>query len=102
MLRGLFVSYSKSVDDPDNEFFRLYEVRDALVLHYGGKWPTLRALNISEADWQRFGFLTNEEQLEQSRHRGKHLQGGRPATGEELDEVRKLVRQWIIAFAQTV
>jgi hypothetical protein len=101
-LRALFVSYSKSVDDPDDEFTHLYEVRDALSRHYGGKWPTLRALGISESDWQRFGVLTNVEPLEQSRHRGKHPHSRRPATDEELDEARNLARQWIVAFARTV
>ncbi len=101
-LRGLFVSYSRSVADPDDEFTHLYEIRDALCHHYGGKCPTLSALGINASDWGRFGFLTNEEQLEQSRHRGKHSHGPRPATAEELDEARKLARQWIIAFARTV
>lgn len=100
--RAVFVSYSKAVDDPDDEFTHLYEVRDALSRHYGGKWPTLRALGISESDWNRFGVLTNVEPLEQGRHRGNDPHGRRPETDEELDEVRNLARQWMIAFARTV
>jgi hypothetical protein len=101
-LRALFVSYSKSVDDPDDEFTHLYEVRDALSNHYGNDKNAQGALDISKSDWSRFGVLTNVEPLEQGRHRGNHPHGRRPATDEELDEARKLARQWIIAFARTV
>jgi hypothetical protein len=101
-LRGLFDSYSRSVADPNDEFVHLYEVRDALSRHYGDEQLARHALGISKSEWQRVGFLTNEAQVEQSRHRGKHSHGRRPATDEELDEARKLARQWIIAFARTV
>ncbi len=98
-LRDLLDSYSRSVADPDDEFTHLYEVREALSHHYGGKQPALRALGISKSDWQRFGNLTCHLPLEQGRHRGEHPHGRRPATDVELDEARKLARQWIIAFA---
>ncbi len=101
-LQAIFVSYSKSVDDPDDEFTHLYEVRDALSNHYGNDENARRALGISKSDWSRFGVLTNVEPLEQGRHRGNHPHGRRPATDEELDEARNLARQWIITFARTV
>jgi hypothetical protein len=96
-LRALFVSYSKSVDDPDDEFTHLYEVRDALSNHFGNDENARRALGISKSDWSRFRVLTNVEPLEQGRHRGNHPHGRRAATDEELDEARTLARQWIIA-----
>jgi hypothetical protein len=101
-LRSLFDSYSRSVDDPDDELVHLYEVRDTLSRYYGGEQAARDALGISKTDWQRLGVLANVEPLEQSRHRGKHLQGRRPATEAELDEARQLAREWIISFAQTV
>ena len=101
-LRSLFDSYSRSVDDPDDELVHLYEVRDTLSRHYGGEQAARDALGISKTDWQRLGVLANVEPLEQSRHRGKHLQGRRPATEAELDEARQLAREWIMAFARTV
>lgn len=101
-LQSLFDSYSRSVADPADEFTHLYEIRDALSTYLGGKPRTLRALGISESDWSRFGFLTNAERLEQSRHRGNHPIGRRQATDEELNEARTLARQWIIAFARKV
>jgi hypothetical protein len=102
MLRSLFESYSSAVSDPDDEFTHLYEIRDALSSHYSNEENTCRALGISKRDWSRFGYLTNAADVDQSRHRGKHLQGRRPATNDELDEARDLVRQWIVAFARTL
>jgi hypothetical protein len=102
LLQSLVVSYSKAIDDPDDEFTHLYEVRDALSNHYGSDENARRDLGISKSDWSRFGVLTNVEPLEQGRHRGNHPHGRRQATDEELDETRNLARQWIIAFAQTV
>lgn len=102
ILRGLFDSYSRSIADPDDELVHLYEVRDALSRHYGGEQAARDALAIGKREWQRLGILANVEPLEQSRHRGKHSYGRRPATDAELDEARNLARQWIIAFGQTV
>lgn len=101
-LRGLFDSYSRSIDDPDDELVHLYEVRDALSRHYGGEVAARDALRIGKAEWQRLGFLANVEPLDQSRHRGKHSHGRRPATDAELEEARNLTREWIIAFARTL
>lgn len=101
VLRALLVSYSRSIDDPDDEFTHLYEIRDALTKHFGGEQAARVALGINKTGWQRFGSLTNAQPLEQSRHRGKHSHGRRPATAEELEEARKLSREWILAFAQT-
>ena len=95
-------SYSKAVTDPADEFLHLYEIRDAISDYYGSEHAARQALGISKNQWQRLGHLANVEPLEQSRHRGKHSQGHRPATSQELDEARKLVREWIIAFARTV
>ena len=101
-LRGLVASYSKAVADPADELIHLYEIRDAISHHYGNEHTARQTLGISKSDWQRLGFLANAEPLEQSRHRGKHSHGRRPATEAELDEARRLAREWIIAFARTV
>jgi hypothetical protein len=101
-LRALLFSYSKSIDDPADEFTHLYEIRDALCRHFAGEQAARDALGINKVDWRRFGFLTNVEPLEQGRHRGNHPHGRRPATPEELEEARKLACEWILAFAQTV
>jgi hypothetical protein len=102
LLHGLLESYSRSVSDPGNELVHLYEVRDAIAKHYGGKQHARAALNITDDEWNRLGVLANVEPLEQGRHRGKHVAGRRSANDTELDEARSIVRKWIIAFAREI
>ena len=101
-LRGVLESYSRSVSDPDDEFVHLYEVRDALSVHYGNEGSARAALGISKAEWQTLGLLANVEAIQEGRHRGKHPGGRRRATQAELDEARRIVRRWITAFAQGI
>lgn len=101
-LRSAVASYSRSISDRSNELVHLYEVRDALKKHYGGEDAARVALNITEAEWKRLGVLANVEPLEQGRHRGNHAAGRRSATESELQEARKIVRRWIIAFGRVV
>jgi hypothetical protein len=102
VLRGLLESYSRSVSDPADELVHLYEIRDRLSAHYGGEQAARNALQITKTRWQRLGLLANVEPLVQGRHRGEHCGGQRAATRAELEEARRLVREWIIAFARTV
>jgi hypothetical protein len=102
VLRGLFMSYSRSVSDPSNELIHLYEIRDALSKHYGGEQKACAALNINCAEWKRLGVLANVEPLQQGRHRGKNIGGHRVASREELEQARSIVQNWLTAFAQTL
>lgn len=102
VLHGLFTSYSRAVSDPSNELVHLYEIRDALSQHYGGERKARATLNINHHEWQRLGVLANVEPLQQGRHRGKNIGGHRVASSEELEEARSIVRNWIMAFAQTL
>jgi hypothetical protein len=102
-LRRMLQSYSHSVSDPDSELVRLYEIRDALKVHYGGGSNARDALGITEPEWERLGRLANDPHISQGRHRGgKQLTGTRSATADELQEVRILASNWIIAFARTL
>jgi hypothetical protein len=102
LLRGLLASYRAAVEDPANEFVHLYEVKDALVRHFGTEEAAGIALNIPEKEWRRLRVLANVEPVDQGRHRGQHLAGRRPATVQELDEARKIVRNWIHRFADSL
>lgn len=102
VLHELLISYSRSVSDPNNELVHLYEIRDALLQHYGGEQKAYAALNINRTEWKRLGLLANVEPLEQGRHRGKYIGGHRTASSEELKEARRIVRNWIMAFARTI
>jgi hypothetical protein len=100
-LMALLQSYQAAVDDPANELVHLYEIRDALKKHYNKDDETRRRLGISPKDWRRFGYLANDAPLKEGRHRGKHS-NLRHATAAELDEARKISREWIEAFAKQV
>jgi hypothetical protein len=67
------------VRDPDNEFVHLYEIGDAIAKHLGGQNAAEKMLRIDHHDWSRFGDLTNNQPLQQSRHRGKHPEARRSA-----------------------
>lgn len=99
LLRSLLESYSRAVGDPANELVHLYEVRDALSKYYRGERNARSALEIVAGEWDRLGRLANAEPVDQSRHRGKHTGGPRPATAEELAEARAIVKSWIEKFA---
>jgi hypothetical protein len=102
MLGRLLDSFEKSIADPADEFTHLYEIRDALSERFGGSREAMKALNIPPDEWSRFGKLTNHEPLDQSRHRGQHTGGTRPATPEELKEARDIARRWIEKFRDSL
>ncbi len=102
LLGSLLNSYGAAVQDPANELVYLYEIRDALARHYGGEKEARTQLGIAEQDWNHLGRLANAEPVAQSRHRGRHLTGVRPATEAELQEARVIARHLITAFAKTV
>jgi hypothetical protein len=103
LLRRLFESYSRGVSDPSDEFLHLYEIRDAIQTHFGNSDAARRALGISKGEWNRFGGVANDSDIDQSRHRGKKGPGvGRPASPAELAEAREIAKRWIIAFSETV
>lgn len=101
-LQSMLASFSRAVNDPENELVHLYEIRDALSKHYGSEQIAREALDISKAEWQRIGSLANVEPLEQGRHWGKHPSGRRIASAAELEEARGIVRRWILAFAASL
>jgi hypothetical protein len=102
LLQSLLASYSAAVNDPADELTHLYEIRDALAKHYGSEAKACSQLGISKPDWKRLGDLANAKPIAQSRHRGRHLSGIRPATQAELEEARQVARRLILAFAKTI
>lgn len=97
LLDAMLKSYDAAVNDPENEFVHLYEIRDALD-KYSGNLKTTNFFKISEDDWKRFSKLTNNTPTNQSRHRGTHALHLRNATPEELSEVRKISKRFIKAY----
>ncbi len=98
LLDSLLQSYTKAVHDPNDEFVYLYEIREALSGKFGSEAITRKALDISKAQWSRFGCLCNDEPLRQGRHRGKTGRALRDATDVELTEARDIARAMIEAY----
>lgn len=98
VVNSILRSYSAAVNDPGNELVHLYEVRDALATHFGGKDNALQALKVEADSWSMLGRLANDEPLAQGRHRGKKLGTLRDATKEELQTVREIARSLIEAY----
>jgi hypothetical protein len=101
-LSGMLLSHSRSLKDPANALVHLYEIRDGLKRHYGSESKARKALNISKAEWQRIGLLADVEPLTQGRHRGRHYDAVRPASEQELNEAREIVKRWIFSFARLI
>jgi hypothetical protein len=102
LLRSLLRSYGVAVSDPGDELVHLYEMRDALSSHFGNEESARQALGITKPEWQQLGKLANAEPLREGRHRGRHIQGTRPATHEELEAARTAAKLLVIRFAATV
>jgi hypothetical protein len=98
----LLNSFSAAMSDPADEMVHLYEIRDALKKHYGGETAARQKLQITKRQWQELGEIANDRPVDQSRHRGDHISGRRPATASELDVARRAARRLIEAFANVV
>jgi len=94
----LLNSYKSAMNDPNNEFVHLYEIRDALSKKFGGENKACKALNISGPQWSQLGNLTNNPSLRQGRHRGKNPGTLRNATVEELTEARNIAFFFVEAY----
>ncbi len=99
---ALLRSYSAAVNDPRNELVHLYEIRDALSLHFDGEAAAKKAVGVSSTQWSRVGQLTNNEPVIQGRHRGKQLGILRDATSAELSEARQIARSMIEGYLRYI
>lgn len=99
LVTRLLESYSEAVAHPEDELVHLYEVRDAVADHFGGKDKAMKTLNLSLDEWQALGHLANATPIKEGRHRGRHPEL-RPATSAELENARAAVRSIILAVSE--
>ncbi len=99
VLEAMLESFVSALNDRPGEFVRLYEIRDALVKHFGNELEAKKMLGISSGDWSKFGQLANDEPVLEGPHRGKHPDLLRPATAEERETMQRLAKDWIRKFA---
>lgn len=96
-LSKLLISFKQAIDDRPNMLVHLYEVRDALKDRFGGEPKARGELQISKRDWSDLGKLSNDEPVQEGRHRGLHGEL-RAATEEELDRARSIAQRMIRAY----
>jgi hypothetical protein len=94
LLNKLIASFNQAVEDKENMFLHLYEIREALGEHFGGEKKAIEELGVSSSQWSVFGRITNKEPVRESRHRGKYTEL-RPATEEERDQANAFARTLI-------
>ena len=100
VLAKMLESLATALNEPEGEFVRLYEIRDAIATHFGSDGEAKKRLGIGSGDWSRFGGLANNTPVIEGRHRGEHPNGLRPATAEERETMRRLAKEWIRRFAE--
>ena len=99
-LEAIMQSFNAALNDPDNEFLHLYEIRDALSNRFKDETKVNKKLKISNTEWRKFGELTssNNYPVKQSRHRGNFVGELRDATIEELTEARQIAAAMIKSY----
>jgi len=95
---SLLSSYNMAVEEPDNEFIHLFEIRDALVARFGSKHKAMDMLLINKDDYSKLGELANYEPLRQGRHRGSKAGVLRDATTAERIEARRIANDMILLY----
>lgn len=100
LLTQLVMSYKASIANPENEFLRLYEIRDALGKRFGGEAKVCAALNVSGRGWGRFGTICNDGTISQGRHCGTSGSSAaiRSATSEEFQQVRNFALEMLRGY----
>ena len=91
-------SFSTALNEPDSEFVRLYQIRDALVKRFGSERDAKEALGISTSDWKFFGQMANDEPV----GRSASWEESRPlrnVTTDERARMRAVAEDWIRKFA---
>lgn len=91
-------SYKKSLENDKYTLVHLYEIRDALNIHFKHKKEAIKALNISKDIWGKIGELANSKAVKGSRHEGKY--SGQLAEPSEafIKEARESAKQLIQAY----
>ena len=97
LLQGLIASFRRAVADPADRMTHLYEIRDALSRHFGGKPAVRNVLGLTNAEWSDLGRIADHEPIQESRHRGNHPVL-RQATEDEQTRVFEVARRMIRAY----
>lgn len=87
-------SYHTAMNDRNDLFVHLFEIKDALMTRFAGDDKARRTLKIPTPNWSALGRLSNNEPLKQGRHRGRKSEL-RNARKEEIDEGMTAARMMV-------
>jgi len=97
-VESMLAFYEAAIHDPKNELVHLFDIWEALVKRFGEETIVLTALGISKSKRRTLGRLSNDEPLQQGRHRGAKVGELRDATEAELQEARSIARNMIESY----
>lgn len=97
-VQAILQNYKSAVNEPKNELFHLYAIRDVLSTKFEGFENACASLNLKKSDWEKLGKLCNRIPAQQGRHKGINYKQLRQATVAELEDARKIVKKMIKQF----
>ncbi len=98
LVRRIFDSYEKAVDDQEHELSHLYEIWETLSISFDNEKDALKALRLSKKDRENLTRLANNQNILQSRHPGKRVGEGRNASDKELSDARDAAKKMIKGY----
>lgn len=102
VLNKLLGSFRASLGDPEDELVHLYEIVDALKVHFGREAAARNAFPGASTNMGIIGKLAKDPRIKQGRHRGRDPGPQRSATPQELDDARRAAFELIRGFAATL
>ena len=94
----LFESYKNALDHDEKLLIYLYEIREALSTYFGNDEITKQKLNLKSNHWSKFGRLSNDPRIKQSRHYSEISQNSRDITETERNIALSFALNMIESF----
>ena len=87
-------SFKNALDHDEKILVYLYEIRDTLSNYFGNGHNAMRQLNLDSKQWSKFGRLSINPRIKQSRHNKEISVNSRDITETE--------RNFALSFAQNM
>jgi len=98
-LRFAINRYNAALNDSDNQFFYLYDIKESIRQYFESKGENYEAsLGLKSKFNSDFGKIANGLPLFQSRHRGSHVHKQMIAETREILNLRNMSRELILKF----
>jgi hypothetical protein len=101
-LRDMLDHWSRYAADPDGRLHPLYDVLEVASRLYHGREQVASALNISMADLNALGRISNDPTILHGRHLGRSQGPHRIATESEINTCKRVARAVIDSYAAKI